>query len=70
MVIFIELVQNSKNFGGKSRENLVEHQIIKIIIFFNSIICRFLHPIVKITHSVCYMGPYRLTIPKLGATNS
>ena len=29
MVIFIELVRYAKNFGGKSRENLVEHQIIK-----------------------------------------
>ena len=28
------------------------------------------HPIVKITHSVCYVGPYRLTMSKLGATNS
>ena len=30
----------------------------------------FLHPIVRITHAVCYMGPYRLTIPKPGASNS
>ena len=29
MVIFIELVQYAKNLGGKSRKNLVEHQIIK-----------------------------------------
>ena len=29
MVIFIELVQYGKNLGGKSRKNLVEHQIIK-----------------------------------------
>ena len=29
MVIFIELVQYAKNIGGKSRKNLVEHQIIK-----------------------------------------
>ena len=29
MVIFIELVQYAKNFGGKSRKSLVEHQIIK-----------------------------------------
>ena len=28
MVIFIELVQYAKNLGGKSRKNLVEHQII------------------------------------------
>ena len=26
---FIELVQYVKNLGGKSRKNLVEHQIIK-----------------------------------------
>ena len=72
MAIFIELVQYAKNLGGKSRKNLVEHRIIKKMIrTFNSIICRFFsHPIVKITHSVCYMGPYRLTIPKLGTTNS
>ena len=55
MVIFIQLVQYAKNLGGKSRKNLVEHQIIKMIRKFNSIICRFLHPIVKITHSVSYM---------------
>ena len=41
MVIFIELVQYSKYLGGKSRKNLVEHQIIKMIRKFNSIICRF-----------------------------
>ena len=71
MVIFIELVQYAKNLGGKSRKNLVEHQITKMIRKLNSVICRFFsHPIIKITHSVCYMGPYRLTIPKLGATNS
>ena len=29
MVIFIELVQYAKNLGGKSKKNLVEHQIIK-----------------------------------------
>ena len=29
MVIFIELMQYAKNLGGKSRKNLVEHQIIK-----------------------------------------
>ena len=29
MVIFIEVVQYVKNLGGKSRKNLVEHQIIK-----------------------------------------
>ena len=29
MVIFIELVQYAKDLGGKSRKNLVEHQIIK-----------------------------------------
>ena len=29
MVIFIKLVQYAKNLGGKSRKNLVEHQIIK-----------------------------------------
>ena len=29
MVIFIELVQYARNLGGKSRENLVEHPIIK-----------------------------------------
>ena len=28
-VIFIKLVQYAKNLGGKSRKNLVEHQIIK-----------------------------------------
>ena len=53
MVIFIELVQYGKNLGGKSRKNLVEHQIIKMIRKFNSINCLFLHPIVKIRHSVC-----------------
>ena len=30
MAIFIKLVQYAKNLGGKSRKNLVEHQIIKI----------------------------------------
>ena len=29
MVIFIKLVQYAKNLCGKSRKNLVEHQIIK-----------------------------------------
>ena len=29
MVIFMELVQYAKNLVGKSRKNLVEHQIIK-----------------------------------------
>ena len=29
MVIFIELVQYAKDLGGKSRKNMVEHQIIK-----------------------------------------
>ena len=54
MVIFIELVQYGKNLGGKSRKNLAEHKIIKMIRKFNSINCHFfLHPIVKITHSVC-----------------
>ena len=28
MVIMIELVQYAKNYGGNSRKNLVEHQII------------------------------------------
>ena len=32
MVIFIELVQYAKNLGGKSRKNLVEHQIIKMML--------------------------------------
>ena len=32
-------VQYAKNLGGKSRKNLVEHQIIKMIRKFNSIIC-------------------------------
>ena len=41
MIIFIELVQYAKNLGGKSRKNLVKHQIIKMIRKFNSIICRF-----------------------------
>ena len=71
MVIFIELVQYAKNLGRKSWKNLVEHQIIKndkknLIASF----VVFSHYIVKITHSVCYMDPYRHTIPKLGATNS
>ena len=44
MVIFIELVQYAKNLGGKSRKNLVGHQIIKLIRKFNSIICRFFAP--------------------------
>ena len=76
MVIFIEFVQYTKNLGGKSWKNLVEHPIIKNDKKkLNSIICRFFAPhiyiyIVKITHSVCYKGPCRLTIPKLGATNS
>ena len=29
MIISIELVQYAKNLDGKSRKNLVEHQIIK-----------------------------------------
>ena len=72
MVIFIELLQYAKNLGGKSRKNLVEHQIIKSDKkkFKIALFVVFSHPIVKITHSVCYMGPYQLTIPKLGATNS
>ena len=71
MVIFIELVQYAKNLGGKSAKNMVEHLIMKMIRKFNCIICRFFsHPIVKITHSVCYIGSYQLTIPKLGAKNS
>ena len=41
MVIFIKLVQFAKNLGGKSRKNLVEHQIIKKIRTFNRIIFRF-----------------------------
>ena len=41
MVIFIELVRYAKNPGGKSRKNRVEHQIIKMIRKFNSLICRF-----------------------------
>ena len=71
MVIFIELVQYANNLGGKSQKNLVEHQIIKMI--KKKSIASFVvfsHPIVNVTHSVCYMGPYRYTIPKLGATNS
>ena len=44
MVIFIELVQYAKYLGGKSRKNLVEHQIIKMIRKFNSTICRFFAP--------------------------
>ena len=40
MVISIELVQYAKNLGGKSRNNLVEHQIIETIRKFNSIMCR------------------------------
>ena len=38
MVIFIELVKYAKNLGGKSWKNLVEHQIIKMLRKFNSII--------------------------------
>ena len=59
MVIFIELVQYAKSLGGKSRKNLVEHQIIKNLIASFVV---FSHSIVKITYSVCYVGPYRLTI--------
>ena len=44
MVIFIELVQYAKNLGVKSWKNLIEHQIIKMIRKFNSIICRFFAP--------------------------
>ena len=44
MVISIELVQYAKNLGGKSRKNLVEHQIIKMVEKFNGIICRFFAP--------------------------
>ena len=44
MVIFIELVQYAKNLGGNSRKNLVEHQIIKMIRKFDSIICPFFAP--------------------------
>ena len=58
------------DLGGKSRKNLVEHQIIKMIRKLIASFVVFSHPIVKITHSACYMGPYRLTISKLGATNS
>ena len=63
-------MQYAENLGGKSRKNLVEHQIIKNDKEINSTICLFSQPLVKITHSVYYMGPYQLTIPKLGATNS
>ena len=45
MVIFIELMQYAKNLGGKSRKNLVEHQIIKMRRKFNSIICHFFAPL-------------------------
>ena len=38
MVIFVELVQYAKNLGGKSRKNLVEHQIIKMMRKFNKIL--------------------------------
>ena len=71
MGFFVELVQYAKNLGGKSRKNLVEHQIIKND--KKSLITSFVvfsRPIVKITQSVCYMGPYRHIIPKLCATNS
>ena len=44
MVIFIELVQYVSNLGGKSRINLVEHQIIKMIRKFKSIFSRFFTP--------------------------
>ena len=70
MVIFIELVKYAKNLGGKSQKNLFGYQIIKMIKNSKASFVVFSYPIVKITHSVCYMGPYRLTIPKLGATNS
>ena len=71
MVIFIELVQYAKNINGKSRKTLVEHPIIKNDKKIKKHHLPFFHTlIVKITHSVCYMGPYRLSIPKLGATNS
>ena len=70
MVIFIELVQYAKNLGGKSRENLVEHQIKKMIRKFNSIIRRFFAPHSQDNAFSLYMGPNQHTIPKLGATNS
>ena len=45
MVIFIiKLVQYAKNLGGKSPKNLVEHEIIKNVRKFSSIICRFFAP--------------------------
>ena len=44
MVIFIELVQYVKNLGGKSKKNLVEHPIIRMIRKFDSIICRLFAP--------------------------
>ena len=44
MVIFIELVQYAKDLGGKSRKNLVEHQIIKNDKKINSIICHIFAP--------------------------
>ena len=59
MVIMIELVQYAKNLGGKSLKTLVEHQIIKNDKKIKKHhLSLFSHPIVKITHSVCYMGPY------------
>ena len=71
MGIFIELVQYAKNLVESPGKNLVEHQKIKndkknLVASF----VVFSHLIVKITHSICYVGPYRLTIHKLGATNS
>ena len=41
---FIELVQYAENLGGKSRKNLVEHPIIKMIRKVISIIHRFFAP--------------------------
>ena len=70
MVIFIELVQYAKNLGGKSRKNLVEHQIIKMVRKFNSIICRVFAPNRQDNAISLLHGSIRLTIPKLGATDS
>ena len=55
---FHELVQYAKNLGGK--KNLVEQQIIKMIRKISKHhLSFFSHLIVKITQSVCYIGPYR-----------
>ena len=60
MVIFIELVQYAKNLGGKSRKNLVEHQIIKQKIRkFNSIICGFFASQSQDNAFILLHGPYR-----------